>query len=368
VPAQSVVLLDTAEEARDFPTGTLTLAVCETCGFLFNAAFDPGLIDYSATTEESQHFSGTFNRFARSLVAEIGALKPLDGGLTLEIGCGKGDFLEELVRETGTRAIGVDPGYLSDRRAARVPEGDIRFRREHFDPACIDEVPDLVVCRHTLEHIHDVLSFMTDVVAVTQGNASADVMFETPDVARVLAEGAFWDIYHEHCSYFTIGSHARLFRRVGLDVTRSYLGFGGQYIIQYARPGSGRPRAEEQDIDEVLRLADAFPSKVAETCAFWSDRIEEARRLGRSVAIWGGGSKCVSFLGTLETGDEIRAVVDINTFKQGKYIPGSAHEVVAPEHLWLDPPDLVIAMNPIYVSEIRTTLADLGLRPEVIAP
>ena len=36
---------------------------------------------------------------------------------------------------------------------------------------------------------------------------------------RVLEEGAFWDIYYEHCSYFTLGSHARLFRRAGLDVT-----------------------------------------------------------------------------------------------------------------------------------------------------
>jgi hypothetical protein len=29
------------------------------------------------------------------------------------------------------------------------------------------------------------------------------VFFETPDAKRVLAEGAFWDIYYEHCSYFS---------------------------------------------------------------------------------------------------------------------------------------------------------------------
>ena len=29
------------------------------------------------------------------------------------------------------------------------------------------------------------------------------VFFELPDLERVLVERAFWDIYYEHCSYFT---------------------------------------------------------------------------------------------------------------------------------------------------------------------
>ena len=45
------------------------------------------------------------------------------------------------------------------------------------------------------------------------------VFFELPDMERVLVEQAFWDIYYEHCSYFTLGSLARLFRRTGFDVT-----------------------------------------------------------------------------------------------------------------------------------------------------
>ena len=43
------------------------------------------------------------------------------------------------------------------------------------------------------------------------------VFFELPDTERVLTEAAFWDIYYEHCSYFTPGSLARLFRRTGFE-------------------------------------------------------------------------------------------------------------------------------------------------------
>ena len=101
------------------------------------------------------------------------------------------------------------------------------------------------------------------------------IFFETPDVRRVLDEGAFWDIYFEHCSYFTLGSHARLFRREGMDVTKLYLAYDGQYIIQYAQPAAGRGLlAEEDDLEEVRALAAAFPAKVAETRTYWTNFVQ----------------------------------------------------------------------------------------------
>jgi hypothetical protein len=361
-----VVLVETREEALAYPCGELTLTLCEDCGFVFNSTFDAALVDYASTTEESQHFSGTFNQFARSLVSELTERGDFANWLTLEVGCGKGDFLEELVRQTGTRAIGIDPGFIPERLPGPIGQR-IRFMREFFDPSRIDEAPDVIVCRHTLEHIHEVRTFMEDIVTVSRGRPEVQVMFETPDVARVLAEGAFWDIYHEHCSYFTLGSHARLFRRVGLDVDRSYLAYSGQYIIQYATVGQGAVRPEENDLDTIMDLADAFPSRVAETRAYWTEKVRDAHRAGRKVAIWGGGSKGVSFLTTSGLRDEVAAVVDINAHKQGKFMPGTGHVVSSPQMLEDDPPDLVIVMNPVYLEEIRTSLTELDLHPELVA-
>jgi hypothetical protein len=85
------------------------------------------------------------------------------------------------------------------------------------------------------------------------------------------------------------------------------------------------------------------------------------------VAIWGSGSKCVSFLRTLGLAEGIDAIVDINPFKQGKYVPGTYHEVLAPEDLAADPPDLVIAMNALYVDEIKAKLVKIRVDPNVVA-
>jgi SAM-dependent methyltransferase len=367
IPVQSCVLLDNREEALAFPRHELVLTFCEACGFIFNAAFDLSLVDYASPTEESQHFSGTFNRFAKELIAEIASLYDLEGKHTLEIGCGKGDFLRELAQQTKTIGLGVDPGFIPERLLGASGH-EIAFQREYFNPSTIKFAPDFVVCRHTLEHIPEVGAFMAGIAEVVDGRTEVGILFETPDVRRVLATGAFWDIYFEHCSYFTLGSHARLFRRAGLNVTRLYLAYHDQYIIQYAEPGSGgNPLPQEDDLSALRALAAEFPAKVAEIRAHWTAFVHDCYSAGSRVAIWGGGSKGVSFLTTNELTDEVAQVVDINPYKQGKFLPGTGHQIIVPEALKEAPPDVVIVMNPIYLPEVSAQLADMELDPELVA-
>lgn len=366
VPVQSCILLDSRAEALDFPRGTILLAFCDDCGLVFNACFDPALVDYGRATEESQHFSSTFDRFARGLVESIAEQYDLTGRRTLEIGCGKGEFLRALVARTGTVGLGIDPGFLPER--APEPDGrSLAFRREHFDPAAIEVPPDFILCRHTLEHIAEVGAFVRNVARLADGRPEVGILFETPDVARVLEEGAFWDIYYEHCSYFSLGSHARLFRREGLRVTRLRLAYAGQYIIQHAAPGTGDPLPCEDDLGRMRARAAAYPARVAETRRRWSDFVRARLASGRRVAIWGGGSKCVSFLTTTGLWPEVAQVIDINPFKQGKYLPGTGLRVSSPADAARDLADSVIVMNPVYLDEVAGTLRDRGASAELVA-
>ncbi|WP_299822198.1 class I SAM-dependent methyltransferase [uncultured Jannaschia sp.] len=368
IPVQSCILLDTEAAARDFPRAPLSLVFCDACGFVFNPRFDGSLVDYASATEESQHFSGTFNAFARSLVDEIATRHDLAGKTTVEIGCGKGDFLHELVSVTGTAGLGIDPGFLLDRFVA-ADDHAIAFRREYFDPAALDMAPDFVVCRHTLEHVPDVGRFVGDVGAFAARKPGSVSFFETPNVERVLEEGAFWDIYYEHCSYFTLGSHARLFRRQGMAVDHARLAYDGQYILQYSSHGkdSGSVPAGQDDLERLRALAASFPGKVARVRHHWSDFVRQRHADGRRIAIWGGGSKGVSFLTSTDIAGAIAQVVDINPYKQGKYLPGTGHRVSAPDELLQAPPDTVIAMNPVYRNEIAARIAELGLDCELVA-
>jgi hypothetical protein len=71
-------------------------------------------------------------------------------------------------------------------------------------------------------------------------------------------------------------------------------------------------------------------------------------------------------LTTAGIGSEVEYVVDINPHKAGKFLPGTGHSVMAPEHIRRSPPDVIIAMNPVYVGEIRERISSLGVAADVI--
>lgn len=347
IPVQSVALLPTREEALDFPRGDLALAFCAACGFVFNAAFDAALQDYSRPAEESQAFSPRFQSFSRALAERLVAEYDVRGKDVLEVGSGRGDFLVEICRLGGNRGVGVDPGWFPGRLDA--PPG-VEFVRAPFDAEQAERRADLVLCRHTLEHIGPVREF----VGLLRRPGGV-VVIEVPDVLRVLREAAFWDVYYEHCSYFAAPSLAGLARRCGLDVLANRLEFEGQYLVLEARPGVV---AEDAGAGEIGDAVERFAAEAPRAVARWHERLA-----GR-VALWGGSSKAVAFLTTVGVEAD---VVDINPHRQGSFLPGAAVQVLAPEALRERPPDVVVAMNPAYIGEIGSALDELGVRCQLIA-
>jgi hypothetical protein len=99
----------------------------------------------------------------------------------------------------------------------------------------------------------------------------------------------------------------------------------------------------------------------------WQSRIAQAVAHGDRIVLWGGGSKGVAFLTTLGLDEEITAVVDVNPYKQGKFMPGTGHEVVAPAALAAIRPDVVILMNPIYAREVQSQLNTLEIKADLLA-
>jgi C-methyltransferase C-terminal domain len=195
------------------------------------------------------------------------------------------------------------------------------------------------------------------------------VLFELPATFRVLKELAFWDIYYEHCSYFTTGSLARLFRGTGFDLLELELEYDDQYIVTVGKPSASSRNAlfpGEDDLKAVAEEVGGFPARFAKMKERWLTRINGMRAEGKRLVVWGGGSKAVSFLTTLALNDQIDYVVDINPYKHNKFIPGTGHAVKSPEALKQRRPDCVILMNPVYENEVRGKLQSMGLKPQVL--
>lgn len=364
-PVHTSKLLDSREAALEYPSGVVRLEVCVGCGLVTNTAFDALGHDYSASFEETQAFSPRFRAYAtelaRALTDRYGlALRPV-----LEIGCGKGDFLELLVAETGAEGVGVDPSWPADEPVERTHQ--IHVERAFFQERHVDRDFGLVVCRHTLEHVHDVNGFLCSLRGALRPWPGTPVVFEVPDTGRILREAAFWDVYYEHCSYFTLGSLARAFRAAGFAPQRLELTFDDQYALLAAMPGDGasNPLELEDPAAEVVALADDFSTRIEAIRRHWQGRLAAAAERDATVAVWGGGSKAVGFLAFLGVREGIACVVDVNPAKHGMFVPGTGQEIVPPERLQDVAPELVIVMNPAYADEIRDHLARLGVAAEV---
>ena len=368
VPVHSVVLMPTREDALGIKRGDVRLAFCPQCGFIQNTAFNPGSVDYTQRTEETQTFSGTFNAFAQSLARGLVERYALYDKEILEIGSGKGEFLLLLCELGHNRGIGIDPSYVPDRLEGPALDR-IEFIREFYDER-YEGGADFIACRHTLEHIPDVGRFVSLVKKTAERSGDPIVFFEVPDVARVLDELAFWDIYHEHCSYFTLGSLARLFRSSGFDLLDLTTAFDGQYLLVDARLGhsDGSRLPSEDDLTSTEEKVEFFTKHHEERLDGWREQLASLQDAGSRVVIWGAGSKGVAFLTTLGIDEEIAAAVDINPHKQGLFMPGTGHPVIGPQDLAASAPDVVIVMNPAYLEEIEGSLTGMGLSPTLLVP
>jgi len=368
VPVHSVRLLPTREEALNYPRGDIALGFCQTCGFICNVAFDPDLHDYSSNYEATQSFSSTFNAFHRRLATSLIERYELHAKHIIEIGCGQGEFLTLLCELGDNRGIGFDPAFIGERIESAAIDR-ITVIKDFYSEKYADYHADFVCCKMTLEHIYDPAGFVSMVRRSIGNRSDTIVFFQVPDVTRILRELAFWDIYYEHCSYFSPGSLARLFRKCGFEVISLAREYDGQYLMMEASPGDrqGGVRLDQgNDVEALQKDVACFSENHQHRLEMWQRDLQQVVQSGRRAVIWGASSKAVALLTTLNIRDEIEYAVDINPHKHGTYIAGTGQRIVAPEFLQDYRPDVVIVMNPIYYSEIQQDLNRMGITTELM--
>jgi SAM-dependent methyltransferase len=164
--------------------------------------------------------AGALARLTRSWrLGEMAIVPPLAPGRALEIGCASGAFLARL-RESGWDARGIEPS----------PAAAARARAAGFDvyPGPAEDAPalggpfDLVVARHSLEHLHDPVRVL--VTARRQTRTGGFFVCTLPDAGSWLLRefGADWyDLdLPRHLFHFEVRTLARLLDHAGWHVER----------------------------------------------------------------------------------------------------------------------------------------------------
>ena len=365
MPIHCHLLRPARAEAVRAPRGDIRLGYFPECGHIYNLDFDPALVAYTQTYENSLHFSERFQQYATAVARYLVDEYDLRRKKIIEIGAGRGDFLLMLAQMGDNWGTGFDPSYVPD---AACPE-NVTFIQDFYSEKYAGYQADLIVCRHTLEHIADPDAFVSLIRRAVAGRADSVIFFEVPNALFTLRQLGIWDIIYEHCSYFSPVSLARLFRRHGFRVLRVRERFGGQFLTIEATPAENTavPAAGEQaELAQMAVDAAGFAEKFRQKVAWWRQTLARAAGNGRKIVVWGAGSKGVTFLNVLSAGDIIPYVVDINPRKQGMFVAGTGQRIVPPSFLATYQPDIVIVMNANYKDEIQEKLREIPCEAEIM--
>ncbi len=335
LPIQQNRAFATEREALASPVGSLVLVQDPLTGIVHNEAFRPELMSYDENYQNEQGYSGVFERHLHQII-EI-AERHFRGKSILEIGCGKGRFLK-LMRDRGFSITGIDPAYEGD---------DPDIVKGRFSPS-IGMTGEAIILRHVLEHIPDPMSFLASITDANGGKGF--IYIEVPCLDWIREHSAWFDLFYEHVNYFRLLDFFRMFNKV-IDSGRF---FGGQYLYIVADLASLN-MYPERDVHGFHLPADFFDG---------IDRaVTEIRnQRNRKNIIWGGASKGVIFALQLLRRGKVTPdfAIDINPFKQGKYMPVTGLPVLSPENgiSLMDRSDAIFVMNSIYFDEIMAMAGD----------
>lgn len=352
MPVRVGVLAENPVLAREMVRGRLVLGVCLACGHVQNLAFDPTLVDYDASYDNSLYFSPTFRRYADHLARRLVERFGLTGGRIVEIGSGSGDFLAALCEAGGNVGLGFDPST-----AVADPAPDVTLVADYYRPDERLDGFDLLVCRHVLEHLDDPYALLAS-IAAADPNRHGVVYLEVPSAGFNFGPEGLWDCIYPHVSYFSSDSLQALVTRAGLRVLDVGSAYDGQFLYVEALVSGERPQMHTSDPSAHVALARKFVARRNTTIDRWRSHVGAE---SGDVVLWGAGAKGVTFANTIDPDGRL-TIVDLNPRKWGQYLPGTAQQVVDPGTLRGREVGTVLVTNPIYMSEIRDHLATLGVR------
>jgi len=339
IPAMQNRLYRNQADALSAPCADIELRLHET-GYVFNSKFDPTLTTYDESYHNDQGYSARFKQHLDMVYALCKEYLAENECLIVDVGCGKGGFVE-LLRSNGLNAIGYDNSYEG---------GSPYIRKQFFGPDSHDK-GDLLILRHVLEHIPSPWEFLNMLAAAN--DYKGYLYIEVPDLHWILANHAFFDIFHEHVNYFSASDFTRHYGHALVHMSTT---FDGQYLSVVIDLHAIKD--VKTPIEVVISSGDLVKNfnKMSE----FERRIYGSLAREENIVLWGAAAKGVVFASKApqEIQKKVLYAIDINPYKHGCYMPISGVEVTDPLSgiKSLKASTHVKIMNPNYEKEIRNLL------------
>jgi len=363
VPANQNLLYETEERAKLALVGDLDIRIDEQ-GLIYNAAFDESKVFYGQNYDNSQYNSPTFSDYINSQIEWITPYIP-QKSIVVEIGCGKGFYAENLAsKRTDCQIYGFDTSY-SDKQSNLT---NLHFYKEYYNENYATTIkPDFVICRHVIEYISEPSIFLKFIRKTMQNGAL--LFLETPDSEWVLKNNVIYNFFYEYCSYFTENSLANILSESGFKPIEIKKRFGRQYMWFLAKANDKYKAKISNDIFVIKNLCEQYAENREKNISALRKRMQSLN--GKCVFIWGAGARGTTFVNIFDPQKiYIKGIIDINPYKQGKFIAKTGHPIIAPANLVqqlnkYEGKAVILVLNKNYYTEIKNLLCQMNVNCDI---
>ncbi|WP_328406327.1 class I SAM-dependent methyltransferase (plasmid) [Streptomyces sp. NBC_00390] len=336
--------LEPAQSYENEPRYPLGVVCCRSCRLMsLTHVVDPAILyrTYPYSKSDSEMMKKHMQHVVE-VCQERFAVQP--GSFVLEIGSNTGSQLKAF-QKASMRTLGIDPAVnivevARQRGVETLP--DFFSVETAATVAAEYGTPRLILGRHVFAHIDDVTSVLEGVRRLL--GPESVFAIEVPYVVDMLEHNEFDTIYHEHLSYFGVGTLVTLFERHGLRVIDAErLPVHGGSILLFAGLRDGAWPTSPV-VDELIEQERKFGLDDDATYERFAESIERIRGElvalvrglrgeGKRIVGYGAPAKGNTLLNACGLGiDEIEFCSDTTEFKQGKVLPGTHIPVCSPQY------------------------------------
>ena len=326
----------TSKEGKDYE-GDFQLMSFGSFDFVQNVRFQPPLMIYDEYYQNEVSHSEFSKNHLHTVYSIIKSHFP-NGGKLVEVGCGKGAFLNIVKSDKHFEYEGYDTAY----------EGSDTYIHSLYLTEDDRINADIVVLRHTLGHIQSPHKFLK-LLNIIFGD-DALIFIEVPQFDWIKVNRVLFDLSYEDVNYFSTKSLCSLFSNIN-DCGDF---FEGQYQYCLAKLGA----LSEKEWSEFELTSKWFDFNVDDFYENFNSSVDFLNNKKR-IWIWGGGTNGILFLKHLSNlrpliFEKIVGVVDINPKKQLFFTPSTKIRIISDfqMHKESEEGDVVLVMNPNYYGEI----------------